>query len=89
LLIDFETESGRLCDGAADRSWVKPLDASVVPPHRNDPLARQLEHFSAVIGGEVDPIVSARDGCENLRITRTITSALTPGSLSISQLTQS
>ena len=35
-------------------------------------LARQIEHFGAVIRGEVKPLVSARDGCENLRITNAI-----------------
>ena len=39
---------------------------------RQDPLARQIEHFGAVIRGEVKPLVSARDGYENLRITNAI-----------------
>ena len=57
---------------AADRSWWKPFDMSIVAMTREDPLARQLEHFGAVIRGEVAPIVSARDGCVNLRITNAI-----------------
>ncbi len=57
---------------AEDRSWWKPFDLSVAAMTREDPLARQIEHFGAVIRGEVKPIVSARDGCENLRITNAI-----------------
>lgn len=55
-----------------DRSWWKPFDESVVAMTREDPLARQLEHFVAVVRGEAQPIVSARDGYENLRITNAI-----------------
>ena len=57
---------------AEDRSWWKPFDESVAAVTREDPLARQMEHFGAVIRGEVTPIVSAHDGCENLRITEAI-----------------
>ena len=55
-----------------DRSWWKPFDVSVVAMTREDPLAGQIEHFGAVIRGDVKPIVSARDGCEILRITHAI-----------------
>lgn len=34
-----------------------------------DPLKLQMEHFGAVVRGEAEPIVSARDGLENLRVT--------------------
>lgn len=57
---------------AEDRSWWKPFEMSIAAITREDPLARQIEHFGAVIRGEVKPIVSARDGCENLRITNAI-----------------
>jgi predicted dehydrogenase len=57
---------------AENRSWWKPFDVSVAAMTRDDPLARQIEHFAAVIRGEARPIVSARDGCENLRITEAI-----------------
>ena len=57
---------------AENRSWWKPFDESVAAMTRADPLARQLEHFGAVVRGEAKPIVSARDGCENLRITNAI-----------------
>lgn len=55
-----------------DRSWWKPFDMSVAAMIREDPLARQIEHFGAVIRGETNPLVSASDGCENLRIANAI-----------------
>ena len=64
---------------AEDRSWWKPFDLSVASMTREDPLACQIEHFGAVIRGEVKPLVSARDGCENLRITHAITESARTG----------
>jgi predicted dehydrogenase len=66
---------------AGDRSWWKPFDASVAAMTREDPLARQMEHFGAVVRGEVLPIVSARDGCENLRITEAIVESSRTGTV--------
>jgi predicted dehydrogenase len=59
----------------ADRSWWKPFQIDVVELDRADPLARQLTHFCAVIRGEAKPLVTARDGLENLRITNAIAAA--------------
>lgn len=66
---------------AEDRSWWKPFDVSVAALTREDPLARQIEHFGAVVRGEVQPLVSARDGCENLRITNAIVESSRTGQL--------
>lgn len=46
---------------------------------RADPLASQIEHFGAVIRGEAKPLVSARDGLQNLRITEAIAEAARTG----------
>jgi predicted dehydrogenase len=62
-----------------DRSWWKPFDESVVPMTRDDPLAHQMEHFGRVARGEAAPIVSARDGLQNLRITEAIVEAARSG----------
>jgi predicted dehydrogenase len=62
-----------------DRSWWKPFDVGVVDLVRDDPIARQLEHFGAVIRGEADPLVSARDGLANLRVTEAIAEAARTG----------
>ena len=46
---------------------------------RDDPLKHQLEHFRAVIRGEAAPLVSARDGLHNLRVTEAIADAARSG----------
>lgn len=64
-----------------DRSWWKPFQVGVAEPERADPLERQLEHFCAVIRDEVKPLVTARDGLENLRITEAIVEAARNGQI--------
>ena len=64
---------------AEDRSWFKPFQRGVAAVVRGDPLACQLEHFGAVIRGEAEPLVSARDGLANLRITQAIVEAAKTG----------
>jgi len=64
---------------AADRSWWKPFEAGVVGMIRDEPLKHQLEHFGAVVRGEAAPLVSARDGLKNLRITEAIATAAKSG----------
>ena len=65
---------------AGDRSWWKPFEVSVVDLVRDDPLEHQLEHFGAMIRGEAQPLVSARDGLANLRVTEAIVEAAQAGS---------
>ncbi len=64
---------------AQDRSWWKPFEEGVVGMLRDDPLKHQLEHFGAVVRGEAAPLVSARDGLKNLRITEAIAEAAKSG----------
>lgn len=64
-----------------DRSWWKPFEVGVVGMVRDDPIKHQMEHFGAVVRGEAEPIVSARDGLENLRITEAIVKAAESGSV--------
>lgn len=54
------------------RSWWKAFDATVVSIVREDPLKLQIEHFCAVIRGETQPLVSANDGLQNLRVIEAI-----------------
>jgi predicted dehydrogenase len=63
-----------------DRSWWKPFEVGVVGMVRDDPLKHQIEHFGAVIRGEAEPLVSARDGLANLRVTEAIAAAARTGS---------
>jgi predicted dehydrogenase len=62
-----------------DRSWWKEFEVGVVGLVRDDPLKHQMEHFGAVIRGEASPMVSARDGLKNLRVTEAIAQAASSG----------
>jgi predicted dehydrogenase len=65
--------------GPDQRSWWKPFEQGVVGMVREDPLARQMEHFGAVVRAQAQPLVSARDGLQNLRVTEAITAAARSG----------
>jgi predicted dehydrogenase len=65
---------------AEDRSWWKPFEVGVVDMVRDDPIKHQMEHFGAVVRGEAPPLVSARDGLANLRVTEAIVAAAQSGS---------
>ncbi len=62
-----------------DRSWWKAFEVGVVGMVRDDPLTHQIEHFGAVVRGEAQPLVSARDGLLNLRVTEAIGEAAKTG----------
>ena len=66
-------------DRKEDRSWWKPFQTRVVALERLDPLAGQIGHFAAVIRGEAAPLVTARDGLQNLRVTEAIAEAAKTG----------
>ena len=63
-----------------DRSWYKPFVCETLYVDRKDPLAEQIAHFAAVIRGEAEPLVSARDGLQNLRVTEAVVEAARTGS---------
>lgn len=62
-----------------DRSWWKPFEVGTVGLVRDDPLKHQMEHFGAVVRGEASPLVTARDGLQNLKITEAIAEAAASG----------
>ena len=62
-----------------EASWWKPFEVGVVGLVRDDPIAQQMAHFGAVVRGEVPPLVSARDGLANLRVTEAIARAASSG----------
>ncbi len=62
-----------------ERSWSKPFRLGKVELAREDPIARQMEHFGAVVRGEAEPLVSATDGLANLRVTEAIARAAATG----------
>ncbi|HZQ63488.1 MAG TPA: Gfo/Idh/MocA family oxidoreductase [Casimicrobiaceae bacterium] len=63
----------------ADRSWFKPFATRRHELERADPLANQIEQFVSVIRGGAQPLVSARDGLQNLRVTEAIVEAARSG----------
>jgi predicted dehydrogenase len=62
-----------------DRSWWKPFEVSVVDMQRSDPIAHQMAHFAKVLRGEAQPLVSAFDGMQNLKITEAIVQSAKTG----------
>ena len=60
---------------AEDRSWFKPYLSSTVALEREDPLRLQMDHFIRVIQGAEEPLVSAHDGLQNLRVVEAIAQA--------------
>jgi predicted dehydrogenase len=63
----------------ADRSWWKPFTEATVAMTRDDPIKLQMAHFAQVVRGEASPLVTARDGFNNLRVTEAITQAAASG----------
>ena len=69
----------KVYDRDEDRSWWKPFRTAVAGVDRSDPLAHQLAHFCAVVRGDATPLVSVRDGLQNLRVTEAIAEAARTG----------
>jgi predicted dehydrogenase len=64
---------------ADERSWQQRFVSETIAIERADPLERQLENFCAVIRGEAEPVVKARDGLQNLRVIDAIKQAARDG----------
>lgn len=62
-----------------DRSWWKPFEVGAVETVREDPLALQIDHLCNVVQGQAEPLVTARDGLNNLRVTEAIARAAHTG----------
>jgi predicted dehydrogenase len=63
----------------AKRSWRVPFEEETIGIERADPLTRQLANFCAVIRGTAEPVVSARDGLQNVRVLDAIRQAAASG----------
>jgi predicted dehydrogenase len=77
--LAFPTMRLRFYDDPARRSWSNPFESETIAVERADPLTRQLENFCAVIRGTGEPVVSARDGLQNLRVLEAIQRAARSG----------
>jgi predicted dehydrogenase len=62
-----------------DRSWWKPFEAGTVDTVRDDPIRLQMGHFIDVVQGLAAPLVSVRDGLNNLRVTEAVVEAAASG----------
>lgn len=66
-------------ESSADRSWHKALQHTTIPLQPVDPLERQMTHFVDVVRGAAQPLVTARDGLQNLRVVDAIVEAARTG----------
>src|SRR5262245_46270695 len=80
--LAFPTMGLRFYDDPARRSWSNRFESEAIAIERANPLTRQLENFFAVIRGTADPVVSARDGLQNLRVLDAIQQAARSGQAS-------
>ena len=62
-----------------ERSWRQPFHTDTLALDRADPIRAQMEHFAAMVRGEAKPLVTARDGLANLRVTEAIREAALTG----------
>lgn len=53
-------------------SWTRPMVEETLAVQRIDPLTAQLDNFLDVIEGTAEPVVSAFDGLQNLRVIEAI-----------------
>jgi predicted dehydrogenase len=77
--LAFPTMRIRRYDRDEDRSWWKPMRSEIADVTRDDPLARQLAHFCAVVRGEAAPLVTVHEGLQNLRVVDAIGTAMRTG----------
>jgi predicted dehydrogenase len=64
---------------AQQASWWLPFELGAFDLVREDPLQRQLDHFVQIILGQAEPLVSVRDGLQNLRVIEAIAQAVRTG----------
>lgn len=74
--LEIPTMRLRTYADGAERSWHRPFESETLALERADPLLRQLDNFCAVIRGEAEPVVTARDGLQNLRVIEAIRRAV-------------
>jgi len=73
--LDFPSMRVRSYADTAGRSWWEPFAEDRLRIARQDPLARQLQHFVEVARGEAQPLVGVRDGYLNMVVVEAITRA--------------
>lgn len=66
--LDFPTMRLKSHPAPQAPSWHTPFTEEVIPVVREDPLERQLDNFLDVILGLAEPVVTAFDGAQNVRV---------------------
>lgn len=79
--LDFPTLRLKSYPAPQAPSWHVPFAEEVIPVVREDPLERQLDNFLDVIVGVADPVVTAFDGAQNVRVADAIRRAAETRSL--------
>ncbi len=77
--LEIPTMRLRTYASKAERSWNTPFRNETIKVDVADPLQRQLDNFCAVIRGDAEPVVTARDGLQNLRAIEAIRNAVSSG----------
>ena len=73
--------SAALWRNPGERSWHQPVERTIEPVERRDPLAIQVDHFRDVILGEAPPLVSGREGLQTLEVIAAIRRATRSGAV--------
>ena len=66
---------------AAEQCWHKPLRTTRLDVPVIDPMQAQMAHFCDVIRGLAKPLVSARDGLQNLKVVQAISESARTGQM--------
>ncbi|MDA9008821.1 Gfo/Idh/MocA family oxidoreductase [Alphaproteobacteria bacterium] len=61
------------------KSWWEPLSTKQLKHEFNDPLVMQIEHFTDVIKGQAEPLVTVNDGLEALKVLEAIKASAISG----------
>ena len=69
----------RLWRHSKKKGWWEPIDSELISVAEEDPFVRQIDHFCEVIRGKAEPLVSAREGTETLRVVEAIKKAAATG----------
>ncbi len=62
----------RLWTHEETRDWWTPMSADTIERNASDPLINQIDHFSAVIQKQAEPLVSGREGLRTLQVIEAI-----------------
>ena len=65
---------------AGPEGWWSPISQERIAVAREDPMARQFEHFLDVILSGVPPLVTVEDGLRNIEVIEAIQAAANSGS---------